>query len=256
MFITEDFVYIHVPKTGGTFVTTALRKLFDAIGEPYIDSSIPEGRKLIDSRNQHDPVNTIPTAHRDKPVVFTVRSPYDHYASLYEFAWWKREPRDEFDQVRVGEIYSSYPELSFSDFLLASNDVRVWPKAERTRGSEMERYGIGLITWRLITMLAIDPDDAFDHFCRFERSPFRPPSFPILHALRTQSLTQDLLEFLWSRGIRPEETAFIEDLGRIYPPEGGRDPSIDWRSYYDADLKKLVQRLERYVFACWPEFDV
>ena len=42
--VTDDFVYIHIPKTGGTFVETALRAAVQRRGAPYVDTSTAVGR--------------------------------------------------------------------------------------------------------------------------------------------------------------------------------------------------------------------
>ncbi|GAG45755.1 unnamed protein product, partial [marine sediment metagenome] len=35
MILTDDFVFVHYPKTGGTFVAKVLKELFERIDKPY-----------------------------------------------------------------------------------------------------------------------------------------------------------------------------------------------------------------------------
>ncbi len=81
MLICDRFVYIHMPKTGGTFVRHALTKLLAKCDIAFFD----------DQDNKHAGVERIPDRYRHLPVLATIRNPFDHLVSLYEFGWWKRK---------------------------------------------------------------------------------------------------------------------------------------------------------------------
>ncbi len=98
--VTDDFVYIHIPKTGGTFVETALRAVVQRRGAPYLDTSTAVGRAELGA-GKHGSVVDVPAKHRDKPIVTTVRNPYDHLVSHYEFGWWRTHPGDVFDEESI-----------------------------------------------------------------------------------------------------------------------------------------------------------
>jgi hypothetical protein len=255
LFITADFVYVHVPKTGGTFVSTALQRWCDSTGRDYIDTAAPTGRATMGARDQHGAVCDLPRRHRNKPVLFCVRNPFEYYVSLYDFGWWHSRPEDEFDVERISQRFPSYPHLTFSEFVHAINDWHLWPKSDRQLGRFVEEHGIGLLTWKLITLLSLEPASVFADFAAFLERPFASRCFPELHALRTHCLSGDLIGFISGLGVASEETAFINNLGRIYPAEGGRRPDSHWRPYYDSALVGLVRRAERAVFARWHEFD-
>ena len=68
MLVTKDFVFLHMLKTGGTWV----REVF--AGE-VIPNDLPK----------HAVANRIPMEHRHKPRLGFVRNPWDWYVSLYEY---------------------------------------------------------------------------------------------------------------------------------------------------------------------------
>src|SRR5262245_14068913 len=122
MVITDKFVYIHMGKTGGTFVEKVLSRLHSDDNGFYLDTSTAAGRRLLGSVDQHESVREIPVEHRNKKICFTIRNPFEHYVSRYEFAWWKKEPNAIFDEDTIKAIYPSYPDLSFGDYLGALNN--------------------------------------------------------------------------------------------------------------------------------------
>src|SRR4051812_33210777 len=110
MIITVRFVYIHMPKTGGTFVTEVLTRIHKpllprpsrwirvreilAILLPRMKltaagQSSPYG-PLVDIEPKHGTCHDVPPPHEHKPLLSTLRNPYDWYVSQFEFAWWKR----------------------------------------------------------------------------------------------------------------------------------------------------------------------
>ncbi len=131
MVITKDFVFIHMPKTGGTFVTEMLRKVY--LGYRWrSDESIPlkvKCRHLRDrflrrlslspwvDRNKHGSCNDIPRKYKSLPILGCVRNPFEWYVSSYEYQWWKRHP-EEYPGLADNP---DFPNLSFGQFLQLQN---------------------------------------------------------------------------------------------------------------------------------------
>lgn len=69
MFITKTFSFVHLHKSGGTFVNEFLVKFF------------PGGRRL----NWHLPRSYLPEAARALPILGVVRNPWDYYVSWFAF---------------------------------------------------------------------------------------------------------------------------------------------------------------------------
>jgi len=72
MILSRHFVYIHMPKTGGSFV----RKV--------IVAHAPDDWEL-QTFDTHPPIHEIPESHRHLPVFAFVRNPFAWYVSWYHF---------------------------------------------------------------------------------------------------------------------------------------------------------------------------
>ncbi len=69
MIVTNQFVFVHLHKSGGTFVGKIILELF------------PEARQI----GYHYPITMIPPEHQNLPVLGVVRNPWDFYVSYYAF---------------------------------------------------------------------------------------------------------------------------------------------------------------------------
>jgi len=69
MWVTDQFVYVHMHKCGGTFINDFLRKFF------------PESRSL----GYHYPATMIPEDAAGLPRLASVRNPWDWYVSYHAF---------------------------------------------------------------------------------------------------------------------------------------------------------------------------
>ena len=67
MLVTDKFVFVHLPRSGGTFVSEVIRKLF------------PEAREI----GYHLPRELLPREYSHLPVLGTVRNPWEFYVSWY-----------------------------------------------------------------------------------------------------------------------------------------------------------------------------
>lgn len=74
MLITNKFVFVHLPRTGGTFVSEVIRKFF------------PSAREI----GYHLPLALLPREYAHLPVLGAIRNPWDFYVSWYYHVW----PRD------------------------------------------------------------------------------------------------------------------------------------------------------------------
>ena len=72
MVISDHFVYIHLPKTGGTFIRRML-----------VNKFLPKTWKAKELKGGHLVISDIPPTHADLPIFGFVRNPYDWYVSWY-----------------------------------------------------------------------------------------------------------------------------------------------------------------------------
>jgi len=71
MLVTDKFVFVHLPRSGGTFVSEVIRKFF------------PSAHEI----GHHLPRELLPREYSHLPVLGTVRNPWEFYVSLYHYVW-------------------------------------------------------------------------------------------------------------------------------------------------------------------------
>ena len=69
MLATKDFVFIHVPKTGGEFIGGAIKRTCE-----------------VQEAGKHVPFRETPERFRDLPAICFVRNPWDWYVSWWHWA--------------------------------------------------------------------------------------------------------------------------------------------------------------------------
>jgi hypothetical protein len=265
MIITEKFVYIHWPKTGGTFVTQVLDELIAKRGAAPPDPAINVDCALMRTSEKHDHVHQIPQPFRSKKILFTIRSPYDHLVSLYEFGWWKSHLNDTFDEAKMKKLFHRYPDISFVDYIqsiynwtLLSNgclDYLWGNKCVSTR--VFERANVGLITMEFINYTFNEPDKLISNLPQFlDQGNYLNELPDNITFIRCEDLNRELAEFLLGAGYPRESLEFILHLGKVRPEGGQRDPASNWKDYYTCDLKAIVREKERFLFKMFPDYDV
>ena len=259
MVITDKFVYIHMAKTGGTFVEWVLAKLLAKTSRVYIDTATEEGKRQLPQLFYHSGMRRLPDTHRRKKILFTVRNPYDYYVSRYEYAA-EYFPYGIFYKKRIKKLYPHYPNLSFHEYLEAINNWELRLTRPRPDGQTHPRLcaasNIGSMTWIFIQLLFNEPRRIIKHLDDYTRAGICPEGLPDIHFIRMDNLNQDLYEFMLTMGYTARKLDFILELGKIYPPQGGRDERRRWENYYTPELKRRVREKDRFIFNMFPAYDV
>jgi hypothetical protein len=134
MLFTDNFVYIHQPKTGGTFVTTVLLRLHEFKWNYLIHGMSALKKELIHknkygtfiyNNNKHGTCSDIPESHQRKLILATIRNPYYLYVSQYEFGWWKRQEFLKYYRSipNFETKYSNFPNINFADYVKLTNQA-------------------------------------------------------------------------------------------------------------------------------------
>jgi Sulfotransferase family len=258
MILTDKFVYIHQPKTGGTFVTGVLARLYGLervpVGGPEfrVESCHPRYGSICRC-HKHGQCRDIPVSHQQKPIVATVRNPYDRYVSEYEFGWW-RSPRGSewFRYIPGFEVsYPHFPNLTFAEYVGLMNS------ATRLYGLQVGEADPGWLSIQFVYYyfrelhLAIQQlSDAYISSQKYKEDMYN------VCFLRTDRLNQELYDFLLRTGYERTDLGFILHLGKILPDGKGRREDQAWEKYYTPQLKRWVRRKEWVLFSIFPEFDV
>lgn len=251
MIITKRFVYLHQPKTGGTFVTETLQRAIGAGPVPTLWEKVlmragipPRFHEYYKHGGQAD----IPKPYRRLPVAGSVRNPFDRYVSQYKFRFWQRFP-DRFPKL---EAHPSFPDLTFEEFVRLAMDhwlVRVDPK--------LQGSSLGWHTAQFVWFYSRDARRLFTESLTREitAEEIRPTLAPSTY-LRTHRLNEDLHELLREHGFPEERISFILESPRILPRGGGRREGDSWRDLYSPELMSWVEEREAPLFELFPEFRI
>jgi len=219
MLITKHFVFVHVPKTGGTFLYNLCREHLPA--EWMIDNSLP----------QHSPYRALrrdvasgalPAAVAELPVVAFVRNPWDWYVSWYHHElrappnrsrWWL----DSFD-------------FESRDFKRVVTKACTESAGSQMQASLMRRDGVDFLTAGFLLLVREGVPAGTIEVGRFE------------------SLRDDFLGFLGRHSV-PVDGQF-EDVVRCSVPINVSERS-DYREYYDEELRELVAHHARDLIAAY-----
>jgi len=216
MIATDRFVYIHLHKSGGSFVNECLLRFF------------PDARQL----GYHLPLSLLPATLRALPVLGFVRSPWSYYVSWYAFQSQRPRPNALFRCV------SDDGRLDFKASVrnlveLGSDSVRL----DRLLGLLPDQYGAAAFGLNLPAFaLAPIRDSGLGFYSFLFRYMYTSPGIePAIG--RCENLRADLLAFFARVGVPVcgELREFVETAAPRNTSAHG-----DWRDYYDRELADLV----------------
>lgn len=244
MFLTNQFIFLHMPKTGGTFIEDFLQRRWPK-GD-VLPRDCPQGL-----HTRHLSIGDIPARYHSRSVWMGVRNPWRWYVSWYEYL-----KVDHFNNVTTPthrfQLLSQGTDMSFKQVLrralFFSNELaehylqlpnphcpneQVFGHARRLR---LGWYGyrfcrIALPNYKEL-LPSISPDELRGSFER---------NSAVNHYIRTERLTKDLLAALRSVGHR-YPPSFKNRLERM--PHVKAQNYKDWRSYYDDESIEWVAKRE------------
>ena len=253
MVFTDRLVFIHLPKTGGTFVTKILRDIHRRRVGPLAKL---KGKLLgwgYTDTNKHGTCEEIPAELRARPILGIVRNPYDRYVSRYEYGWWKENPRAWWDWNRIRAKYPKFPELTFPEFLDVGSGMLHKIRSDRLpEEARLGTYSEEFVRFYFREPARVFPlvDDAYIAARAWEKD-MHPVRF-----LKTETLNRDLHAALLAVGYPADAIEFILTAEKVLPPGGKPRSGAKWEKYYTPELKALVRRRERLLFTLFPEYDV
>jgi len=261
MYVTPRFVFLHLPKTGGTFVERALQRLEPGRGRTLANRVARKlGLCVTVELPQHGTYRDTPVAVRGRPMLTVLRNPLDQYVSEFHFDRHHDHP-EQFGGSNpvIRARWPRFPDLSFDEFVRYMNTERTTMKFP---GLPPEQQP-GLFSQIFIQFFAINPNQlARDLTPELVRSgAIRRYLCPELHVLFTHQLNDGLYTFLKSMGYPERRVGWIKRQGRVLPEGGqkqakGRAGDDRWPSRYTPELMQYVVQREWVLFELYPELRV
>jgi len=220
--ITEKFVFLHFPRTGGTFITDLIMRFF------------PSAKEI----GYHLPRSLVPKQYTHLPVLGAVRNPWEFYVSWYYHVW----PRDiatplhswlsENGKQQFGGYTYNAVNLGTDNHRLDTLIERMPDEVDYTKRNipnitkedlrKIRGTGVGYYTFRFNQLFG-NTDGIF--FCRQER------------------LRSDLIQFLERIGVATNELrAYI-----LASDKKNTGNHSHYSTYYTPELADLVSIRDRAV---------
>ncbi|MGZ3297461.1 MAG: sulfotransferase domain-containing protein [Asticcacaulis sp.] len=222
MIVCDDFVFLHLHKSGGTFINHLLMK------------TVPSARML----GYHLPYAMLPDQFRHLPVLGTVRNPWAYYVSWYHFQNGMPQPNPLF------VICSDNRRLDFTGtirnlVMLHADETRVRRLAELFP-VEINNRGLNL-TKACISSILVSQKGFYSflydrHYSGVEQGTFIP----------MERLRQDLMLFLDKNlsGPKAEASRFVVEAPIMNTSQHGH-----YAGYYNSELRELVAIMDKDVIA-------
>jgi hypothetical protein len=220
MIVTDRLVFLHLHKSGGTFVNALLMRC--------ARSAMRVG--------YHLPYRELPEIYRNLPVLGTVRSPWAYYVSWYHFQRSQQNPNILFS------ICSNGGELGFKETItnlarLSGDEARLG-QLEEGVPDHFVNHGLNL-TKRCVGELR---ERGLGFYSFLYARLYDGAREPIV--VRVEELRNELRSALSSLGFLPNPCAemFLEEAPPLNTSEHG--PTAQ---YFDAELGGLISERDRTV---------
>lgn len=220
MIVTDKLLFLHLHKSGGTFVNALLARC------------VPSAQQI----GYHLPYREVPAAFRDRPVLGTVRNPWAYYVSWYHFQITRPKRNILF------QLCSNGGELGFGETV--GNLVNLWSDEKRLAALEEglpATYGKAGLNLTKASVGELRNSGLGFYSFLYERL-YAGADNPTI--LRAERLREELRAALERFGEFPNACAdrFLEESPPLNVSEHG--PPAD---YYDAKLAGLIARHDRTV---------
>ena len=276
MIITKDFVFLHVPRTGGNFVRAVLLRssqkprVIESV-EPRLQLKNKYWRRVkrmylqivnplfpLEGGAFHGAYVDIPERYQHTPVVAIKRDPLAYYVSCYLFNRDKNDPsiydwRERYRENREQGNLSigNSPLPNFAEFLVFYNEVL--PGQRFLKWSRGRHMGcrIGFMTFIYIWFFFKDPVEVLvktdeELLEYFESQRWKQGICPV-RFLRTEHLNQDLYDFLCEMGYNRENLSFVLKEKKVNASRG--NVKVDYSEELVNYIKEKDRIYYRYFYA-------
>jgi len=231
MVIHEKFIFVHMVKTGGTFL------------QEYFGKNIAGCRATGSGANRHKPVWAVKDLPQFKFGV--MRNPYAWYVSWWAFQAVQRSPGNSLPSLLVSDFSQSIRNLDQAHGIVKQTKSPLFIDFDI-----MRRFDIGVMTYKFIEMFC-DADRIFaqDTFNGFNRS-----DFLIDATIFMEDLKNELVELFYDHIFELTElqTKALYDHPRVNAGQHSQ-----YHEYYNDETLAWVKHKDRHLFNLyWNEFHV
>lgn len=215
MLICNKFVFLHLHKSGGTFINNLM-----SVCIPYTQAI-----------GYHFPYSMLPPSYRRHPVIGTVRNPWSYYVSWYHFQKQIKNPNTLFMAMSNNNTLTFAQTIT--NLLNISNDEVLFQMAKNSLPLTFNNHGLNLTKACIIPM-----HQTGIGFYSFLYNRLYEGCVDV-NIIKMENLRSGLEEALGKLNVEPKQkiNTFIQNS-----PMMNTSKHKSYQSYYSTTLKELVAK--------------
>ncbi|MEK9767351.1 MAG: hypothetical protein VW683_00405 [Betaproteobacteria bacterium] len=225
-YVHNNFIFVHVPKTGGTW----FRKLMHRRGQEGEEFGWNKSGGVSPAYGYHCGLKTVPERHRNRSVLAFIRNPVDWYGSYFYYSLNKKQPYSN----HIFDWASNKSSLDINGFIIKLLTSTESPHLQHTWQprkilDEMRHHDVGFYTWWYLDMISKQSVTDIEDI---------PSLFDDIFCVKMENLNEDLSEFFTSVNMNIDL-----NLG---PLNETKKPKL-WKDTITDESLDLIKYKERYI---------
>lgn len=264
MIITDDFIMLNIPKTASSFARKVIKEaygvnnqsLFEKISQmigfkkaPIKELILPNIKlSYLPRKDQHGTYDQIPKKYKNsnREIISVIRNPFSAYVSRYTFQSWKKSEAPNIETIKR-DYFNHYPDLTFKEFL----DLTIINQSYRLQGVPLKKgVKLGGLSLQFMQMFCRNHKEAIQHIDKdFRSNGVFEKYFVKTHFLKTESINQDIFEYLKNIGFKESELSFIKSAEKVRVSN-----NKPWQDYMTDETISQIKEYEWLLFELFPEY--
>jgi hypothetical protein len=270
MILLKNFSFIHLPKSGGSFVEKILRRTFgrnpDAASskrnrlarrlhqfvtgtKPWCYWSVAPQMFFFGYAEllKHGFADDLPPSRKKGLLLGVFRAPLDRYISQYEFRWLARSGATHSRSMDIQKKHPGWPgkESFRENFEIRNEFFSIFqchlPVSER----------VGIQTEEFVSFFCKNPAGLLSEGARGLTLEKVAENLYDIHLLNMESLNSELALFLQAFGVSEQLLDIVRNHERVMPGSKGREVHGNLGDYYDAQLLEEAVAKEKIAIHFW-----
>ncbi|MFW6046625.1 MAG: sulfotransferase domain-containing protein [Candidatus Woesearchaeota archaeon] len=287
MIITKKFVLLNFPKNGSTYIREMIKQIHGVDNKKSLTRIINKLerkgvrvnkiRELLFAANgleerlfpsnmslhtydnnivgPHTTYSQIPLKHREKPVLISIRNPFERFVSLYEFGHWKGESgfkvNPKFPEIK--QEFPDFPEISFNDYYKLMSE---YGANNMVRNPNKMKVDIGPYSLQFLKFVMPDPENYIYQLTDEDITENKikndiPSNICFIH---TENLNEELYEFLAAIGYNKSKVKKIIDQSNPINSKKKKWKRTHFIEYLNEDIITDIKEKEKLIFYTFPEY--